>query len=161
VVVGQPLQLNGSGGVNYLWSPATGLSGTTIPNPIGTYTAAHDTIRYKLIVSDAIGCEDSAFVTVRIFQVKPTIFVPTAFTPNSDGLNDVVRPICVGIEKILYFSVYNRWGQLVFTTTLDRHGWDGRIKGVLQNTGVFVWMVNAVDYTGQKIFMKGTVALIR
>jgi hypothetical protein len=76
-------------------------------------------------------------------------------------LNDVVRPICVGIKEIKFFSVYNRWGQLVFTTTIDRAGWDGRIDGRLQNSGVFVWMVSAVDYQGNKIFLKGTVALIR
>lgn len=99
VIVGQPLQFNGSGGVTYQWSPSTGLSNPNIFNPIGIYTAANDTIKYKLIVADAAGCQDSAFMTVRIFQTKATIFVPTAFTPNNDGLNDVVRPICVGIEK--------------------------------------------------------------
>lgn len=161
VVVGQPLQFNGSGGVSYTWSPATGLSSTTIPNPIGVYTANDDSIRYKLIVADEIGCEDSAFVTVRVFKTNPTIFVPTAFTPNNDGKNDVIRPICVGIQKLNYFSIYNRWGQLVFTTTTDRHGWDGRINGQEQSSGVFVWMVSATDYLGKTIFLKGTVALIR
>jgi gliding motility-associated-like protein len=161
VVVGQPLQLNGSGGVTYSWSPSTGLNNPSISNPIGTYTAAEDTIRYKLIVADAAGCVDSAFVVVKIFQVKPTVFVPTAFTPNNDGLNDVVRPICVGIDHLEYFSVFNRWGQLVYKTTADKAGWDGRINGRLQDSGVFVWMVSAVDYSGNKIFLKGTVALIR
>ena len=161
VVVGQPLQFNGTGGLNYLWSPATGLSSTTIFNPIGVYNASIDTVRYKLIVTDIAGCADSAFVTVRVFKTNPYIFVPTAFTPNNDGRNDVIRPIAVGIQKINYFSVYNRWGQLVFTTTENRKGWDGRIGGRLQNSGVFVWMVSAVDYLGAPIFLKGTVALIR
>jgi gliding motility-associated-like protein len=150
-----------SGGVTYTWTPSNGLYNPNIFNPIGIYTSANDTIRYKLTVANSAGCIDSAFVTVRIFVVKPTIFVPTAFTPNNDGLNDVVRPICVGIKEIKFFSVYNRWGQLVFTTTIDRAGWDGRIDGRLQNSGVFVWMVSAVDYQGNKIFLKGTVALIR
>ena len=159
--MGQPLQFNGTGGLNYLWSPATGLSSTTIFNPIGVYNASIDTVRYKLIVTDIAGCADSAFVTVRVFKTNPYIFVPTAFTPNNDGRNDVIRPIAVGIQKINYFSVYNRWGQLVFTTTENRKGWDGRIGGRLQNSGVFVWMVSAVDYLGAPIFLKGTVALIR
>lgn len=161
VVISQPLQFNGSGGMTYVWSPSTGLSNPNIFNPVGTYTSANDSIRYKLTVADAAGCVDSAFIIVRIYQVKPTIFVPTAFTPNNDGLNDVVRPICVGIQKINYFSVYNRWGQLVFKTEIDRAGWDGRINGRLQNSAVFVWMVSAVDYQGNPIFLKGTVALIR
>lgn len=161
VVVGQPLFFNGSGGINYLWSPATGLTSTNIPNPVGVYGMNIDSVRYKLVVSDAAGCADSAYVLVRVYKVKPTIFVPTAFTPNGDGLNDTVYPISVGIKRINYFSIYNRWGQLVFTTTQDRHGWDGTLGGKLQNSGVFVWMVSAVDYLGTPIFLKGTVALIR
>ncbi len=161
VVVNQPLQFNGSGGVNYVWSPATGLTSTTIYNPIGVYGMNIDSVRYKLVVTDAAGCADSAYVTVRVYKVKPTIFVPTAFTPNGDGLNDTVYPVSVGIKKINYFSIYNRWGQLVFTTTQDRHGWDGTLGSKLQNSGVFVWMVSAIDYIGVPIFLKGTVALIR
>jgi gliding motility-associated-like protein len=107
------------------------------------------------------GCADSAYVIVRVYKVKPTIFVPTAFTPNGDGLNDTVYPVSVGIKKINYFSIYNRWGELVFTTTQDRHGWDGRIAGKLQSSAVFVWMVSAIDYLGAPIFLKGTVTLIR
>ncbi|MBL7747601.1 MAG: gliding motility-associated C-terminal domain-containing protein, partial [Chitinophagaceae bacterium] len=161
VVVGQPLLFNGTGGVSYLWSPSTGLSSTTVFNPIGVYNSSIDSVRYKLIVRDAIGCADSAFVTVRVFKTNPSVFVPTAFTPNNDGLNDVVRPIAVGIRRINYFSVYNRWGQQVFTTTQNKQGWDGRINGRLQNSGVFVWMVSAQDYLGNNIFLKGTVTLIR
>ena len=161
VVIGQPLQFNGTGGLNYLWSPSTGLSSTTIANPIGVYNASIDSVKYKLIVTDVAGCADSAFVRVIIFKTNPSVFVPTAFTPNNDGKNDIIRPIAVGILKINYFSIYNRWGQLVFTTTVDRAGWDGRIGGTLQNSGVFVWMVSAVDYLGKPIFLKGTVALIR
>ena len=161
VVVGQPLLFNGTGGVNYLWSPSTGLSNTAIFNPIGIYDTGIDSVRYKLVVSDATGCADSAFVTVYVFKTNPSIFVPTAFTPNNDGLNDVVRPIAVGIRQINYFSVYNRWGERVFTTTVNRQGWDGRINGRVQNSGVFVWMVSAIDYLGKSIFLKGTVTLIR
>ena len=161
VVIGQQLQFNGTGGLNYLWSPSTGLSSTTIANPIGVYNASIDSVKYKLIVTDLAGCADSAFVRVIIFKTNPSVFVPTAFTPNNDGKNDIIRPIAVGILKINYFSIYNRWGQLVFTTTVDRAGWDGRIGGTLQNSGVFVWMVSAVDYLGKSIFLKGTVALIR
>ena len=161
VVVGQPLLFNATGGVSYLWSPSTGLSSTTIYNPVGVYNSSIDSVKYKVIVRDAIGCADSAYVTVRVFKTSPSIFVPTAFTPNNDGLNDVVRPIAVGIRRIHYFSVYNRWGQLVFTTSVNKQGWDGRVNGRLQNSGVFVWMVSAEDYLGKPIFLKGTVALIR
>lgn len=161
VVVGQPLLLQGSGGVSYVWSPNTGLSNTTIANPIGVYGPETDSVKYKLVVTDAAGCPDSAFVTVYVFKTNPYVFVPTAFTPNNDGKNDVIRPIAVGVEKINFFSIYNRWGELVFTTTANKQGWDGRIGGVVQASNVYVWMVSAVDYTGKTIFLKGTVTLIR
>jgi len=161
VVVGQQLQFDGSGGTGYLWSPGTGLNNTTIANPIGVYSAETDSITYRLAVTDQAGCTDTAFVTVKIFKTNPYVFVPTAFTPNGDGRNDVVRPIAVGIQQIKYFNIYNRWGQLVFSTRDNNRGWDGKISGTLQNSGVFVWMVSAIDYTGKNFFLKGTVTLIR
>lgn len=161
VIVGQPLRFNGTGGVNYVWSPPSYLSNPAIATPIAVYGPEVDSIRYKLVVTDAIGCPDSAFVKVTVFKTQASVFVPTAFTPNNDGRNDVVRPIAVGMQRINYFSIYNRWGQLVFTTSVNGHGWDGRIGGAIQSTGVFVWMVSAVDYTGKPYFQKGTVALIR
>ena len=161
VIVGQPLLFNGTGGNNYSWSPPIGLSNTNIFNPIGIYNTSIDSVKYKLVVTNIAGCADSSFIIVRVFRTNPYVFVPTAFTPNNDGKNDVIRPISVGIQKINYFSVFNRWGQLVFTTTVDRAGWDGRIDGKPQDIGVFVWMLSAVDYTGAPIFLKGTVALIR
>ncbi len=161
VIVNQPLQFNGTGGVNYVWSPATGLSSTTIANPVGIYGANIDSVRYKLVVTDAIGCADSAWVTVRVFKTAASIFVPTAFTPNNDGLNDNIYPISVGMKQINYFRIYNRWGQLVFSGAADRVGWDGKISGTPQASGVYVWVVSAVDFTGQPYFQKGTVTLIR
>ena len=161
VIVGQPLQFNGSGGVTYSWSPSSFLSDPNIPNPVGIYPSDIDSISYQLLVRDSIGCADSATVKVYVWKTNPYIFVPTAFTPNNDGKNDVIRPIAVGVQKINYFSVYNRWGQLLFTTSANKHGWDGRVGGRLQNTGVFVWMVSAIDYLGRPIFLKGTVTLIR
>jgi gliding motility-associated-like protein len=161
VVAGQPLQFNASGGVSYLWSPSDYLSATDIPNPIGIYPAEISSIRYKVVMTNSAGCFDSAYVKVKIFRTGPSVFVPTAFTPNGDGLNDVIRPIAVGIQKIEYFSIYNRWGQLVFTTTINGEGWNGKIGGKDQGSGVFVWMVKAIDYLGKPYFAKGTVTLIR
>ncbi|HEX5652845.1 MAG TPA: PKD domain-containing protein [Chitinophagaceae bacterium] len=161
VIVGQPLQFNASGGTAYSWSPPLGLSGTDIFNPVGNYDGSFDSIRYTVQVYNDAGCFDSASVRVKIFKTIPTIFVPTGFTPNNDGRNDVVRPIAVGIQKINYFRIYNRWGQMVFSTSTNGHGWDGRIGGTPQGTNVFVWLVSAVDYLGKPYFAKGTVTLIR
>jgi len=161
VVVDQPLQLNASGGEGYTWTPSTSLNRTDVNNPIGIYDGSFDSIRYTVIVTDENGCYDSAYITVRVFKTGPQIFVPTAFTPNGDGRNDVFRPLAVGISKIEYFRVFNRWGELVFSTTVNEQGWDGKIRGKEQATGTFVWVVKAVDYTGKPVFAKGTVTLIR
>jgi gliding motility-associated-like protein len=162
VVVGQPLQFNATGGVTYSWSPSTGLSAVDIFNPVGIYSTEMPTsVRYKVVMANPAGCLDSAYLNVKIFKTGPRIFVPTAFTPNGDGLNDVIRPIAVGIQSIEYFSIYNRWGQLVFTTTINGQGWDGKIGSKEQGSGVFVWMVKAIDYLGKAYFQKGTVTLIR
>ena len=106
-------------------------------------------------------CYDSAFVGVKVFKTNPYVFVPTVFTPNGDGLNDVIRPVAVGVQEIKYFRIFNRWGQMIFNTTINQKGWDGKIKGTPQGSNVFVWMVSAIDYTGKPIFLKGTVTLIR
>jgi len=161
VVVGQPLQLNASGGTSYSWSPSTGLSSTTIPNPIANYTVGSNQIRYRLIARDIANCADTAFLNVRVFQTAPSVFVPTAFTPNSDGKNDVIKPILAGIKELKYFRIFNRWGQLVFETQQDGVGWDGKVNGQTQGTYVFVWTVSAVDYLDQPYFSKGLVTLIR
>jgi len=161
VVVGQPLQFNASGGEAYSWSPRTSLNRDDINNPIGLYNGSFDSITYRVLVTDANNCSDSDFIKVAVFRTNPQIFVPTAFTPNSDGKNDVFRPIAVGITKIEYFRVFNRWGQLVFSTTTDEYGWDGKIGGKDQATGTFVWLVKGVDYTGKAVFAKGTVTLIK
>jgi gliding motility-associated-like protein len=88
--------------------------------------------------------------------------VPSGFTPNGDGLNDYFWPHNALKADNLDFKVYNRWGQLVFHSRDWRKKWDGRINGQLQTTGVYVWMLSYTHRdTGQKVFQKGTVALIR
>lgn len=161
VVVNQPLQFNASGGVRYEWTPAEGLSATDIPNPVGVYSSENESIRYTVLVYNELNCVDSASMTVRVFKTEPQVFVPTGFTPNGDGNNDVVRPIAVGMTQIEYFRIYNRWGQLVFHTTVNGKGWDGRIGGKEQGSGVYVWIVKGTDFTGKTFAAKGTVTLIR
>lgn len=161
VVVGQPLQFQATGGIKYQWSPATWLNKTDIPNPIGIYNEEIENIKYKVDVYNQANCVDSAYVSVKIFKTTPQVFVPTAFTPDGDGKNDVFRPIAVGITRIEYFRVFNRWGQQVFATTTNGKGWDGKIGGKQQGAGTFVWLVKGVDYTGKSFFAKGTATLIR
>lgn len=161
VVASQPLQLLATGGVRYEWFPPTDLSDDAIPNPVGRYDGSYESIKYKVLVYNQQQCLDSAFITVQVFKTAPQIFVPTAFTPNGDGKNDIIRPVAVGISKLEYFRIYNRWGQLVFSTSINGQGWNGRIKGKDQASNVYVWIVKGIDFTGKEIIAKGTVTLIK
>lgn len=161
VLVNQPLHLLATGGVAYTWSPGTFLSNTYIPDPVANFDPETEQFHYTVQVYDEAHCVDTASVTIKVFKTLPSVFVPSAFTPNNDGLNDLVRPIAVGMQKINYFSIYNRWGQMVFTTNVNGKGWDGRINGHEQAGETFVWIVSAVDYRGQPYFDKGTVTLVR
>jgi gliding motility-associated-like protein len=161
IIIGQPLQMSASEGYSYHWSPANYLSGKDISNPIATITEPFDNFRYKIKIANEAGCADSAFMNIKVFATRPSVFVPTAFTPNNDGRNDVLRPIAAGMQRIEHFNIYNRWGQLIFSTRQNGHGWDGNINGQPQATNTYIWMVKAIDYTGSSYFQKGTVTLIR
>lgn len=161
VLVNQPLQLNATGGISYQWSPATGLSDPGISNPIARFSSPGSGFQYRVRGTDTAGCQADAFIRIRVFQTGPMVFVPTAFTPNRDGLNDELRPQAAGILDIAQFTVFNRWGQAVFTTRQSGKGWDGRFNGAEQAPGTYVWQVVATDYLGKPYFSKGTVTLIR
>ncbi|MGI8601200.1 MAG: gliding motility-associated C-terminal domain-containing protein [Chitinophagaceae bacterium] len=160
VVYGQPLQLNAAGGISYLWTPSTGLSSTNTADPVALYTESTEKVKYTVYVFNEAGCADSAFITVHMYKTAPSVFVPTAFTPNNDGLNDRLRPTVAGMQKIDYFMIYNRWGKQVFNGDFNK-GWDGKFNGVPQETGVFLWIVRATDFAGKPYFQKGTITLIR
>lgn len=163
-VIDQPLQLNASGGLNYSWSPSIGLSDIHIANPVARFsnTPAEGYYVYKVLVSNATGCLDSALVRVDVYSTLPEIYIPSAFTPNNDGHNDYFKLVAAGIQNIKLFQVYNRWGQVVYNSPVTHStGWDGVFNGKAQPVGTYIWMVKAVDYRGRPIVRKGTVSLIR
>ncbi|HEY8894256.1 MAG TPA: gliding motility-associated C-terminal domain-containing protein, partial [Niastella sp.] len=161
VITNQQLQLQASGGVKYQWVPATSLSNNAIANPVAIYNEPSTGITYKVLVYNEANCVDSAYIKVKVFQTLPSVFVPNAFTPNRDGRNDMLRPIAVGIARIDYFQIYNRWGQMVFSTSVNQRGWDGTIGGKTQPSGTYVWVVKAVDYLGTPYMQRGTLVLLR
>jgi len=162
IIAGLPLQLKATGGVSYQWAPATGLDNPNIQGPIALLDGNPEYVTYLVTVADQAGCIDTASITIRVYKTGPEIFVPSGFTPNGDGRNDVFRPIYVGMRTIDYFRVYNRWGDLIYSNNqADGKGWDGSIKGLKQNSGTFIWMVRATDILGKVHFKKGTVFLFR
>jgi gliding motility-associated-like protein len=154
---GQPIQLNGSGGVNYEWSPATGLNDPFLSNPIAILT---QTQQYILKAFTPQGCITFDTVLIKIFK-GPEIYLPNAFTPNGDGFNDVLRGIPIGIKDFRYLKIYNRWGQELYSTTDYRKGWNGEYKGQKQENGAYVVIASGIDFNGNAINKKGSVILIR
>ena len=120
-----------------------------------------DTIRYNVRSFTPEGCFAEDELLLRLFDTDPTVFVPSAFTPNGDGLNDVIKAIAVGISEFEFFRIYNRFGQLVFETADVQRGWDGRINGQMQQTGAYVYFVKAKDFPGNDLILRGTITLIR
>jgi len=162
MIVALPLHLKATGGVTYQWYPASGLDNPNIAAPIATLDGNPQNVNYLVTVWDELGCMDTASIDIVVFKTGPEIFVPTGFTPNGNGRNDVFRPIYVGMKTIDYFRVYNRWGKLIYSHNKnDGRGWDGTIDGKNQNTGTFIWMVKATDVLDKVHVKKGTVVLIR
>ncbi|HVV03264.1 MAG TPA: gliding motility-associated C-terminal domain-containing protein [Puia sp.] len=162
ILKGQPLPLhavdiNNTGFDSWSWDPPEGLD-----NAHGQAPLAHpeENVVYTVIASTASGCSASAQIAVKVFSVAG-IFVPSAFTPNGDGHNDVLRAIPMGIREFWYFAVWNRWGQRVFYTTDPGVGWDGGVGGRPGEAGAYIWKVSGLDYKGDKVLREGTVFLIR
>jgi gliding motility-associated-like protein len=158
VVIGQPLALNGTGGSGYVWTPATWLSNPSISNPVST---PQDNIVYKVQVSTGPGCTGTDSISVKVYKVPASFYVPSGFSPNKDGLNDIIKPIMLGMRSLKYFRVFNRWGQAVFATSEQGRGWDGSFKGSQQDPGTYVWMAEGETYMGEVIKKQGTIILLR
>ncbi|HEX6333845.1 MAG TPA: gliding motility-associated C-terminal domain-containing protein [Flavisolibacter sp.] len=156
--MGDQFQLHASSaGTSYSWTPATGLSNPGIADPVVTITGD---ITYTVTASTPQNCIGTATVVIKVYE-GPELYTPKAFTPNGDGLNDIFRPFPVGIKKLNYFRVYNRWGQVIYSTSSLYDGWDGKIAGVEQQTGTFAWVAEGVTKDDRRITRKGVVTLIR
>ena len=155
---GETVELTASGGSTYVWTPSLGINcltaacDTVNANPLFTTT-------YEVFATDANGCEGSEFVTVYVNPVcSKEIFVPSIFSPNADGKNDqqCVMGNCIASME---FSIYNRWGENVFTTTDQNQCWDGQYKGQKVNTGVFVYKLKATLINGNEVNQSGNITV--
>ncbi len=139
-----------------MWSPAFPLNFSTAQNPLATLSSDQ---QFVLRVTDIAGCIGFDTVFVQVYA-GPNYYVPNAFSPNGDGLNDIFRAIPVGMTKTDWFRVFNRYGQLLFETNQWLKGWDGKFQGKAQPMGTYVWIVKGLDKNGKVIEMKGTVMLV-
>jgi gliding motility-associated-like protein len=117
---------------------------------------------YTVRGKNELGCFGEDSVTVFFFKEgDQKLFMPTAFTPNGDGKNEIFRPTFVGPYAKYDFKIYNRWGQLVYESKVPGAGWDGTLNGVPQKADVYVFYIAAEGGCNGKFVQKGTFALIR
>lgn len=125
----------------------------SIPDNADGYTV-------KLVIADSVGCTDTAYQVLKGVS-NCYIAVPLAFSPNGDGMNDYLYPLNAYKATNLSFSVYNRKGQLIFTTKDWTKKWDGTFKGSPQDPGAYVWILQYENEVNKKILLKGTAVLLR
>ncbi|HTE12443.1 MAG TPA: T9SS type B sorting domain-containing protein [Chitinophagaceae bacterium] len=157
-IVNAPLTLKARQfGKTALWQPGVNLNDVASFSP--AFTGASDQL-YTVTIKTASGCltTDTQFVKI-VSHID--IYVPSGFTPNKDGKNDLLRPLLRGITELHYFKVFNRWGQLLFETHNEYEGWNGFVNGSAQQTQTVVWVVEGVG-ADEKIYKKtGTTVLVK
>lgn len=152
-----PMPFN-SNDYTYTWSPTDGLSCADCPYPL---IQPLSEIEYTLIISDNYGCfEDQASFKIGIHP-ETFISLPTTFTPNGDGNNDIIYVEGWGIKELIEYKIFNRWGELVFETTDKEVGWNGYFKGVLQNNDVYLVQVKGLTWKDEEKSIEMYINLVR
>lgn len=165
-VVGTPntMQITNSPDVvRWQWTPADYLSCSNCATPVSVPLAP---IEYTVTVYTQHGCTASDKVKLNVLCKDGNIYIPTGFTPNNDGRNDLFRIEGQGVTKIISFRIFNRWGEIIFeaknfTPGGNAGSWDGRYKGVPAETGTYVYFVEMECTAGMKFERKGVVTLLR
>lgn len=155
--------LSSANTIAWRWNFGNGITSTLQFPPAQNYplTGRSNYYTARLVAQNSYGCSDTAYHLIAVLA-SCYIAVPSAFTPNGDGLNDYLYPLNAFGADQLEFRVYNRYGQVVFESRDWTKKWDGRIKGQMQGSGTFVWTLNYIERTtGKKISLKGTTVLIR
>ncbi len=120
-----------------------------------------DSTMYTITVSDSMQCfVKSDIVNIAVIE-RYEVEVPNTFTPNGDGKNDVINVLAIGADELLEFKIFNRWGQMVFSTTDFNKGWDGTYKGKPQNIDTYVWMATVKFLDGREVPKQGDITLVR
>ncbi len=126
---------------------------------LSRYVKAGDA--YELTLINVFGCKDEFSVDVKLdYDCADPIYVPNAFTPDGDGINDVFKPIMPDV-KLKTFTVYNRWGELIFETTDVNEGWDGTYLRVNAKSDMYIWRMEYVDKYNRELVEEGKVNLLR
>ena len=142
---------------SFLWKPSFGLDDPFIADPVLNSNTDNT---YYVSIKNAYNCIRTDSVKIKYYK-GPDIYIPNAFTPNGDGLNDIFMPTPVGIAKFYFFRIFNRWGQIIFQTSQSFKGWNGMIGNQPAFPGTYIWEISGEDLKNSDIDKKGTVLLIR
>ncbi len=161
IVIGEIVSYDltaGPGNISYSWTPTEFLNCTNCPNV--TLQPLRN-ICYRIDFNDDRGCYPKFTEFCIIVDEKYTVDVPNAFTPNEDGRNDKLYVRGFGIKKLLNFTIYNRWGEVVFESTDMAVGWDGKYKDKIQNDETYAFVVNAETWSGKVLSKNGYITLLK
>ncbi|MFN8296960.1 MAG: gliding motility-associated C-terminal domain-containing protein [Chitinophagales bacterium] len=159
----QQVQLNvsiSSPVLSYNWSPVSAVNVDTIKNPTAQIKAS---TLFTVLVRDNHNCSNSDSILIKMVDdcSNELIYIPSAFSPNNDGVND-----CFGIispPKLTNFrmTIFNRWGETVFNTTNELNCWDGTFKGTSVQSDSYVYIINFTCHNGTDLFKKGSVTVLK
>lgn len=149
--------------VNWDWKPSTYLSCNNCAQPIASIKRD---ITYSINATNQYGCSASDTIHIKVFCESTQVYIPNVFTPDGDGINDVLMVRGTGINTIKYFRVFTRWGELIFeksnfTPNEKSNGWDGTIRGVKAPPEVYVYTCEVLCDNNDSFLYKGNVAIIK
>lgn len=150
---------NNTGGGSFEWTFGDDSTSSNLINPIHIYESAGN-YRVRLIAYSAIGCSDTAYNSIQV-NTESVIWIPNAFTPNGDGKNDVFSAVGKSIS-CYSLMIFNRWGELLFTSDNINNGWNGTYKGKPVPDGVYVWKISYCGIKNNSTYEKtGHVTLLK
>lgn len=149
--------------IQWQWSPAANLNCTTCPAPVATI---RNDITYIARATNVFGCSAQDSINIKVFCQNAQVFIPNAFTPDNDGINDILMVRGTGIAMVKSFRIFNRWGELVFERSNfapndPSYGWDGKVKGRESEPAVFVYTAEVICDNGTPFTYKGNVSLLK
>lgn len=145
-------------GVQYQWQPAAAFVNANTANPILNVSEGRQ--QYTVMVTAASGCTVTDTVAVNA-TANAGIYVANVFSPNNDGQNDRLLVNLIGYNRLIFFRVYDKKGRLLFQTADEAQGWDGSVNGDLQPLDTYVWVAEATNEKGQRIYREGSTTLLR
>ncbi|MBC8048182.1 MAG: gliding motility-associated C-terminal domain-containing protein, partial [Fimbriimonadaceae bacterium] len=153
----EPVELHAEDAVKYSWIPAAFLTDAQSSDPVSTPA---NSIEYIVYAVGENGCDNTDTVDINVLLRCNKFTIPNAFTPNGDGLNDTFSVVTSGDDHVPGFTIFNRWGEIVYHSGKLSEPWDGTNNGLAQENGAYIYLIT-IECEGNYETMTGTVTLIR